>query len=59
MIKDGKISGKYEILTVEEKRVSLIGNKTKISLEMNPWKIELEVRRLKAPKMMIKKLLGK
>ena len=34
-IKVGKISDKDDILTVEEKLISLIGNKTKVSLEMN------------------------
>ena len=41
MIKVGKISEKYDILTVEEKLIPLIGNKTKRSLEMTPGKIEL------------------
>ena len=41
LIKLGKISGKYGILTVEEKLISLIGNKTKIILEMNPSQREL------------------
>ena len=31
VINVGKISGKYDVLTVEEKRVSLILNKTTIS----------------------------
>ena len=30
---------KYDILKIEEKRIALIGNKTKIRLEMNPRKI--------------------
>ena len=34
VIKVGEISGKYDILIVEEKRKSLIGNKTEIILEM-------------------------
>ena len=33
IIKVGKISGKYYILTVEEKLVALIGNNTKIILK--------------------------
>ena len=32
MIKVGEICGKYVILIVEEKRISLIRNKTKINL---------------------------
>ena len=36
MIKVGKTSGKDEILTVEEKILSPIGNKTKGSLGINP-----------------------
>ena len=35
LVKFGQFSGKDDILTVEEKQVALIGNKTKISLEMN------------------------
>ena len=38
IIKVEKISGKYDILTVEEKRVALIVNNAKISLEINPQK---------------------
>ena len=34
--------GKDKILTFQEKIVALIGNKTKISLEMNPRQRELE-----------------
>ena len=48
MIKFGKMSGKYDILTVEEKIIPLIGKTTKISLGTNPRKRELEVRWLKA-----------
>ena len=36
VIKIGKISDKYDILTVEEKQISLIGDETKISLETTP-----------------------
>ena len=57
IIKVGKISGKDDILTVEEKRISLIGHKKKISLEITPEKIGSEARRLKASKMRIKKLI--
>ena len=39
VIKVGKISGKSDILTVEDKRISLIVNKTKISLGMTPIQI--------------------
>ena len=41
MIKVGKISEKYDILTAEEKIIPLIGNKTKRSLGMTPGKREL------------------
>ena len=41
VINVGKSSGKYDILTVEEKRISLIGNNTKINLGMNPREREL------------------
>ena len=40
MIKVGKISDKDDILTVTEKRISLIGNKKTISLGMNARKKE-------------------
>ena len=40
MIKVGKTSEKYDILTVEEKLISVIGNKTKRSLEMTPGQRE-------------------
>ena len=40
-IKVGIISGKDDILTVEEKRVSFVGNKTKRSLEITPRQREL------------------
>ena len=36
MIKVGKISEKYDISTVEEKIISLIGNKMRRILEMTP-----------------------
>ena len=41
IIKVGKISGKDDILTVIEKRATLIGNNITISLEMNQWQREL------------------
>ena len=59
MIKVKKISKKYDILTVEENLTSLIGNKTKRSLEMTPRKKELEAIFLKVSSMMIKKRIGK
>ena len=59
MIKVGKIVEKNDILTVEDKRVSLFGNKTKISLEMTPRQRDSEARRLKASKMYIKELIEK
>ena len=37
VIKVGKISGKNNILKFEEEQISLIVNKTKISLEITPW----------------------
>ena len=52
-------SGKDYILTVEEKRVSLIGNSKKISPEMTPYQRELEERQLKESKMWIKKRIEK
>ena len=38
VVKVGKISFKYDILTVEEKQIALIGKKTKMSLEVNSRK---------------------
>ena len=38
VIKVGKVSEKYDILTVEEKLIALIVNNTKRILEMNPRK---------------------
>ena len=55
MIKVGKISEKDDVLTVEDKKIDLIGNRTKISLEINPEKREIQARQLKASKMQIKK----
>ena len=59
VVKVGKISGKYDILIVEEKRVSLIVNKTKIILEMTTWERDIYARRLKSSKMRIKKRIEK
>ena len=50
-----EIIEKDEVLTLEEKGTSLIGNKTKRILEMTPRQGELEVRRLKVSKLRIKK----
>ena len=59
MIKIGGICNKYDILTIQEKRVALVGNKTKIILEMVPQKIELEARLLKAATIRINKMIEK
>ena len=59
VIKVRKINEKHDILTVEEKRIPFIGNKTKRSLETNPKKRELEAIRLKASKIRIKKRIEK
>ena len=59
VIKVGKISDKDDILTLEEKRISLIENKTKRILEMTQGKSELDARRLNAYKMRIKKRIEK
>ena len=48
VIKVGEISEKDDILTIEKIIIALILNKIKISLEMTPSQIELELRRLKA-----------
>ena len=47
VIKVGKIIGKYENLTVEDKWISLIGDNTKRSLEMTPEIREIEAKLLK------------
>ena len=59
VIKVGKISGKYDILPVEEKSVALIRNNIKRILEMKKWQRELEAIWLKAVKMHIKKRIEK
>ena len=59
VIKVGKISGKYYILSVEERKISLIVNNTERSLEMTPLKGELMTRRLNVPKIRIKKQIEK
>ena len=58
-IKVGKISEKDEILTLEEKRISLIENKTKRIIEMSSYKRELDSRRAMASSMWINKLIEK
>ena len=50
LINFGKVSDKYDILTVEKKRITLIVNKTKMSLEMTIRQRKLEQRRLKVSK---------
>ena len=55
VIKFEKVSGKEDILTIEEIQVDPIVNKTKRNLAMTPRQIELEKRRLKATKIWIKK----
>ena len=50
-----KISGKYDILTVQDKYQAHKGNKTKKSHEIIPWGRELEEWRLKATNIQIKK----
>ena len=59
VIKIGEICNKYDILTLQEKRVALIGNKTNIILEMAPQKIELEALLLKAATIRINKMIEK
>ena len=55
ILKVGKIGAKYDILTVHNKQVAQIYNKTKRIPEMTPWKREVESRRLKVAKIRIKK----
>ena len=55
VINVGKIIDKYDILRVEEKQRTLIGTKTKRSLEMNQLQRELETRRLTADNIPINK----
>ena len=54
-----KISSKYDIFTVQDKKQALEGNKTKITLEMTPWEREIKARRLKVYKMRMKKYIEK
>ena len=55
ILKVGKIGAKDEILTVQEKKIGNIGNDKRRSLEMTPWKREVEVWWLRVDKMKIKK----
>ena len=50
-----EICNKDDILTVQEKRVALIGNKKKIIFEMTLRKRELEAKLLKTATIRIKK----
>ena len=59
VIKIGGICNKYDIITIQETRVALVGTKTKIILEMVPQKIELEARLLKAATIRINKMIEK
>ena len=56
--KVGKICAKDEILTVQEKQIAYIKNKTKLSLKINPYQRELEAQRLKESNMRTKKRIG-
>ena len=58
-LKVGEICDKYDISTVQDKRVSLIGNKTQRSLEMTPRQRYLEAIWSKAARTRIKKLIKK
>ena len=51
LLRVGKLSGKYDTLTVQEKQRSHKGNKTKITLKMYTWQIEIEANQLKTVKM--------
>ena len=55
VIKVGEISYKDDILTIEEKQLSLIMNKTERNLEMTPRQRDIEARCLKVAKMRINK----
>ena len=54
-LKVGNIGAKDDILTVQQKQVAHIVNKTKISLEMTPRQRELGARRLKSRNMRTRK----
>ena len=57
--KGWEISGKYDILTVEEELIPLIGKSTKIRLEMTLKQREIEMRRFNVSKVHIKKQIEK
>ena len=59
IIRFGKISGKGDILTVQDQERAHKGNKTNIIIEMNPWQINTDERILKAATMQMKKLTRK
>ena len=59
VIKVGKIGDKYDIFTVEEKRIVLIGNRTKRILEMTSRQRELDEIRLKTYKMRFRRQIEK
>ena len=48
-----KLSGKYNLLTIQEIRKAHTGNKGKISLEMESEQQEIEASKLKYEKMQI------
>ena len=54
-----KISGKYDIFTVEEKRISFIGNSVKRSLGMTPRQREIDSIRSNESKMRITRKIEK
>ena len=56
VIKVGKISEKYDMLTIEEKIISYL-KYYKISLEMTPSQSKLEARKFKASNIQIDKLM--
>ena len=51
----GKISDKYDILTVKEKRTPFIGNNKERMIEMDLKQRELEAKSLKTANMLITK----
>ena len=59
VIKVGEISGKYDILTVEEKQIYLIGNNMKRRLEMTLKQRDIYARWLKTSKMWTRKRIEK
>ena len=59
VLKVGKMSTKYDILTFQEGKISHRGNKTNTILEMTTRKIEMEALQLKTAKMHTKKRIKK